>query len=91
MEYRSLKGEPGSDVTVRDLGLQTDFSVYLQIRQTWLAFSEYMHSFSLYLSPSIYFSLSSALSLSLSLSSHLNLLYLHDVHIAKAYFGDLQY
>uniref|UniRef100_A0AAZ3S8M2 Choline transporter-like protein n=1 Tax=Oncorhynchus tshawytscha TaxID=74940 RepID=A0AAZ3S8M2_ONCTS len=38
MEYRSLKGEPGSDVTIRDLGLQTDFSVYLQIRQTWLAF-----------------------------------------------------
>uniref|UniRef100_A0A674EDC0 Choline transporter-like protein n=1 Tax=Salmo trutta TaxID=8032 RepID=A0A674EDC0_SALTR len=38
MEYRNLKGEPGSDVTIRDLGLQTDFSVYLQIRQTWLAF-----------------------------------------------------
>ncbi|XP_056265669.1 choline transporter-like protein 2 isoform X4 [Pseudoliparis swirei] len=38
MEYASLKGEPGSDVTIRDLGLQTDFSVYLQIRQTWLAF-----------------------------------------------------
>ncbi|XP_062288064.1 choline transporter-like protein 2 isoform X3 [Scomber scombrus] len=38
MEFKSLKGEPGSDVTIRDLGLQTDFSVYLQIRQTWLAF-----------------------------------------------------
>ncbi|XP_044202191.1 choline transporter-like protein 2 isoform X1 [Thunnus albacares] len=38
MEYASLKGEPGADVTIRDLGLQTDFSVYLQIRQTWLAF-----------------------------------------------------
>ncbi|XP_067354710.1 choline transporter-like protein 2 isoform X3 [Channa argus] len=38
MEYSSLKGEPGADVTIRDLGLQTDFSVYLQIRQTWLAF-----------------------------------------------------
>uniref|UniRef100_A0A671XPZ3 Choline transporter-like protein n=1 Tax=Sparus aurata TaxID=8175 RepID=A0A671XPZ3_SPAAU len=38
MEFRSLKGEPGADVTIRDLGLQTDFSVYLQIRQTWLAF-----------------------------------------------------
>uniref|UniRef100_A0A3P8ZAF8 Choline transporter-like protein n=1 Tax=Esox lucius TaxID=8010 RepID=A0A3P8ZAF8_ESOLU len=38
MEYRSLSGEPGADVTIRDLGLQTDFSVYLQIRQTWLAF-----------------------------------------------------
>ncbi|XP_078120604.1 choline transporter-like protein 2 isoform X2 [Sander vitreus] len=38
MEFASLKGEPGSDVTIRDLGLQTDFSVYLQIKQTWLAF-----------------------------------------------------
>ncbi|KAJ8001745.1 hypothetical protein DPEC_G00172630 [Dallia pectoralis] len=38
MEYRNLTGEPGADVTIRDLGLQTDFSVYLQIRQTWLAF-----------------------------------------------------
>ncbi|XP_071393435.1 choline transporter-like protein 2 isoform X2 [Centroberyx affinis] len=38
IEFASLKGEPGADVTIRDLGLQTDFSVYLQIRQTWLAF-----------------------------------------------------
>ncbi|XP_065809797.1 choline transporter-like protein 2 isoform X2 [Labrus bergylta] len=38
MEFASLKGEPGADVTIRDLGVQTDFSVYLQIRQTWLAF-----------------------------------------------------
>ncbi|KAF7655769.1 hypothetical protein LDENG_00051180 [Lucifuga dentata] len=38
MEFANLKGEPGADVTIRDLGLQTDFSVYLQIRQTWLAF-----------------------------------------------------
>nr|XP_015826674.2 choline transporter-like protein 2 isoform X2 [Nothobranchius furzeri] len=38
MEFDSLKGEPGADVTIRDLGLQTDFSLYLQIRQTWLAF-----------------------------------------------------
>ncbi|XP_064170859.1 choline transporter-like protein 2 isoform X1 [Anguilla rostrata] len=38
MEYAHLKGEPGADVTLQDLGLQTDFSVYLQIRQTWLAF-----------------------------------------------------
>ncbi|KAM9770091.1 choline transporter-like protein 2 isoform 1-T1 [Menidia menidia] len=38
MEFSSLKGEPGANVTIRDLGLQTDFSVYLQIRQTWLAF-----------------------------------------------------
>ncbi|RVE75590.1 hypothetical protein OJAV_G00000400 [Oryzias javanicus] len=38
MEFASLKGEPGANVTIRDLGLQTDFSVYLQIQQTWLAF-----------------------------------------------------
>ncbi|XP_075893832.1 choline transporter-like protein 2 isoform X2 [Nelusetta ayraudi] len=38
LEYASLKGEPGADVTITDLGLQTDFSIYLQIRQTWLAF-----------------------------------------------------
>lgn len=47
MEFASLKGEPGSDVTIRDLGLQTDFSVYLQIRQTWLAFSTHKHTFRL--------------------------------------------
>ena len=41
MEYADLKGEPGADITLQDLGLQLDFSVYLQIRQTWLAFSEY--------------------------------------------------
>lgn len=44
MEFRSLKEEPGADVTIRDLGLQTDFSVYLQIRQTWLAFSTHKHT-----------------------------------------------
>ncbi|XP_046893884.1 choline transporter-like protein 2 isoform X3 [Hypomesus transpacificus] len=38
MEYVSLKETPGSDVTLQDLGFQTDFAVYLQIRQTWLAF-----------------------------------------------------
>lgn len=38
MQYASLKGQTGSDVTIKDLGLQTDFSVYLQIQQTWLAF-----------------------------------------------------
>ncbi|XP_056143265.1 choline transporter-like protein 2 isoform X2 [Lampris incognitus] len=38
MEYAALKEEPGADVTLQDLGFQTDFSVYLQIRQTWLAF-----------------------------------------------------
>uniref|UniRef100_A0A3Q1CCG0 Choline transporter-like protein n=1 Tax=Amphiprion ocellaris TaxID=80972 RepID=A0A3Q1CCG0_AMPOC len=38
MEYAALKGEPGSNVTLQELGFQTDFTVYLQIRQTWLAF-----------------------------------------------------
>ncbi|CAL8330887.1 unnamed protein product [Merluccius merluccius] len=37
-EFAALKGQPGADVTIRDLGLQTDFSIYLQIKQTWLAF-----------------------------------------------------
>ncbi|XP_030206434.1 choline transporter-like protein 2 isoform X2 [Gadus morhua] len=37
-EFASLKGVAGADVTIKDLGLQTDFSIYLQIRQTWLAF-----------------------------------------------------
>ncbi|XP_063039558.1 choline transporter-like protein 2 isoform X2 [Engraulis encrasicolus] len=38
MEYASLKGEPGANITLQELGLQMDFSIYLQIRQTWLAF-----------------------------------------------------
>ncbi|XP_048870095.1 choline transporter-like protein 2 isoform X2 [Brienomyrus brachyistius] len=38
LEYARLKFEPGANVTIRDLGLQTDISVYLEIRQTWLAF-----------------------------------------------------
>ncbi|KAK0130732.1 Choline transporter-like protein 2 [Merluccius polli] len=37
-EFAALKGQPGADITIRDLGLQTDFSIYLQIKQTWLAF-----------------------------------------------------
>ncbi|RMC08844.1 hypothetical protein DUI87_15096 [Hirundo rustica rustica] len=37
-EYDHLKGIPGSDLTVYDIGFQTDFKVYLQLRQTWLAF-----------------------------------------------------
>ncbi|XP_062892175.1 choline transporter-like protein 2 isoform X3 [Mobula hypostoma] len=38
MEYTSLKGIQGSDVTIKDLGFQTDLRVYLHLRQTWLAF-----------------------------------------------------
>ncbi|XP_056263246.1 choline transporter-like protein 2 isoform X1 [Pseudoliparis swirei] len=38
MEYAALKGEAGANVTIQELGFQVDFTVYLQIRQTWLAF-----------------------------------------------------
>ncbi|XP_034055867.1 choline transporter-like protein 2 isoform X1 [Gymnodraco acuticeps] len=38
MEYAALKGEAGANVTLQEIGFQTDFTVYLQIRQTWLAF-----------------------------------------------------
>uniref|UniRef100_A0A663DRF8 Choline transporter-like protein n=1 Tax=Aquila chrysaetos chrysaetos TaxID=223781 RepID=A0A663DRF8_AQUCH len=38
MEYAKLKGEAGSDVSLKDLGFQTDLRVYLHLRQTWLAF-----------------------------------------------------
>ncbi|KAK0151371.1 Choline transporter-like protein 2 [Merluccius polli] len=38
MEYAALKSEPGSDVTLQELGFQTDLTIYLQVRQTWLAF-----------------------------------------------------
>lgn len=40
MEYAKLKGEAGSDMSLTDLGFQTDLRVYLHLRQTWLAFSE---------------------------------------------------
>lgn len=40
MEYAKLKGEAGSDVSLKDLGFQTDLRVYLHLRQTWLAFSK---------------------------------------------------
>ncbi|XP_036426523.1 choline transporter-like protein 2 [Colossoma macropomum] len=39
MKYVALKGQAGSDVTIKDLGLQTDFFIYLHIQQTWLAFT----------------------------------------------------
>ncbi|XP_078387377.1 choline transporter-like protein 2 isoform X2 [Cetorhinus maximus] len=37
-EYAQLKGVSGSEVTISDLGFQTDLRVYLHLRQTWLAF-----------------------------------------------------
>lgn len=46
MEYAALQGQAGANVTIQQLGFQTDFSVYLQIRQTWLAFSQYSITYS---------------------------------------------
>lgn len=40
MEYARLKGTAGSDVSLKDIGIQTDLRVYLHLRQTWLAFSK---------------------------------------------------
>uniref|UniRef100_A0A3B4B8P7 Choline transporter-like protein n=1 Tax=Periophthalmus magnuspinnatus TaxID=409849 RepID=A0A3B4B8P7_9GOBI len=57
MEFAKLKGEPGSDVTIRDLGLQTDFSVYLQIRQTWLTAYSVGHVMSALFYPLLTFAL----------------------------------
>uniref|UniRef100_A0A8C4PYP3 Choline transporter-like protein n=1 Tax=Eptatretus burgeri TaxID=7764 RepID=A0A8C4PYP3_EPTBU len=37
-EYQvNLKGRPGADNKITDIGFQTDFRVYLQLRDTWLA------------------------------------------------------
>ncbi|KAJ7316471.1 hypothetical protein JRQ81_002633 [Phrynocephalus forsythii] len=38
MEYDQLKGQSGSDVSLIELGFQTDLRVYLHLKQTWLAF-----------------------------------------------------
>lgn len=38
-EYRTLSGKPGANVTISDIGFHTDFSIYLQLSQTWLIFS----------------------------------------------------
>uniref|UniRef100_A0A8B9KZ09 Choline transporter-like protein n=1 Tax=Astyanax mexicanus TaxID=7994 RepID=A0A8B9KZ09_ASTMX len=37
-EYVALQGKPDADVTISDIGFQTDFRVYLQLSQTWLIF-----------------------------------------------------
>ncbi|KAI4885792.1 hypothetical protein NFI96_023157 [Prochilodus magdalenae] len=37
-EYMTLRGKPDADVTISDIGFQTDFRVYLQLSQTWLIF-----------------------------------------------------
>uniref|UniRef100_A0A8C2F616 Choline transporter-like protein n=1 Tax=Cyprinus carpio TaxID=7962 RepID=A0A8C2F616_CYPCA len=38
IKYVNLKDTAGSNITLQQLGFQPDFSVYLHIRQTWLAF-----------------------------------------------------
>ncbi|XP_036048227.1 choline transporter-like protein 2 isoform X1 [Onychomys torridus] len=38
VEYSRLSGEAGSDVSLVDLGFQTDLRVYLHLQQTWMAF-----------------------------------------------------
>ncbi|XP_056608537.1 choline transporter-like protein 2 isoform X2 [Triplophysa dalaica] len=37
-KYITLKDTPGANVTLQQIGFQPDFTVYLHIRQTWLAF-----------------------------------------------------
>uniref|UniRef100_G3PE69 Choline transporter-like protein n=1 Tax=Gasterosteus aculeatus aculeatus TaxID=481459 RepID=G3PE69_GASAC len=37
-EYSSLRGKPGANVTISDIGFHSDFGVYLQLSQTWLIF-----------------------------------------------------
>ncbi|XP_058246172.1 choline transporter-like protein 5-B isoform X3 [Hemibagrus wyckioides] len=37
-EHVTLKGKPDADVSITDLGFQTDYRIYLQLRQTWLIF-----------------------------------------------------
>uniref|UniRef100_A0A4W4GSJ5 Choline transporter-like protein n=1 Tax=Electrophorus electricus TaxID=8005 RepID=A0A4W4GSJ5_ELEEL len=37
--YVNLKETPGANVTLKELGFQMDLSMYLHIRQTWLAFA----------------------------------------------------
>ncbi|XP_041605429.1 choline transporter-like protein 5 [Vulpes lagopus] len=37
-EYNNLQGRPNSHLSVYDLGIQTDISMYFQLKQTWLAF-----------------------------------------------------
>ncbi|KAF7658124.1 hypothetical protein LDENG_00017200 [Lucifuga dentata] len=37
-EFSTLRGKPDADVTISDIGFQTDFRVYLQLSHTWLVF-----------------------------------------------------
>ncbi|XP_035270201.1 choline transporter-like protein 5-B isoform X2 [Anguilla anguilla] len=37
-EFSTLSGNPDAEITITDIGFQTDFRVYLQLSQTWLIF-----------------------------------------------------
>ncbi|TNN69234.1 Choline transporter-like protein 5-B [Liparis tanakae] len=37
-EYSTLRGKAGGNVTISDIGFHTDFSIYLQLSQTWFIF-----------------------------------------------------
>uniref|UniRef100_A0A674EBV8 Choline transporter-like protein n=1 Tax=Salmo trutta TaxID=8032 RepID=A0A674EBV8_SALTR len=39
LEFSLLRQQPGADVTIVDIGFQTDVMVYLQLSQTWFIFS----------------------------------------------------
>uniref|UniRef100_A0A8C5D178 Choline transporter-like protein n=1 Tax=Gadus morhua TaxID=8049 RepID=A0A8C5D178_GADMO len=53
-EFSSLRGNSDADVTLSQIGFQADFSIYLQLSQTWLVFSTWLstnrQSFFLFLS-----------------------------------------
>uniref|UniRef100_A0A674D9C1 Choline transporter-like protein n=1 Tax=Salmo trutta TaxID=8032 RepID=A0A674D9C1_SALTR len=38
LEFSLLRQQPGADVTIVDIGFQTDVTVYLHLSQTWLIF-----------------------------------------------------
>ncbi|XP_045148111.1 choline transporter-like protein 5 [Echinops telfairi] len=37
-EYKKLQGKPTSELTIYDIGIQTDLSIYFELKQTWFAF-----------------------------------------------------
>ncbi|XP_045333834.1 choline transporter-like protein 5 isoform X1 [Leopardus geoffroyi] len=37
-EYCNLQGQPNSHLTIYDIGIQTDISMYFQLKQTWFTF-----------------------------------------------------
>lgn len=53
-EYSTLSRKPGANVTISDIGFHTDFSIYLQLSQTWLIFSKFSSTFiTSHLSPKV--------------------------------------